>query len=58
MVAATHHHPIHFPTALGHALHAVGRFVRALFFTVLAPLVFALAIMGGLLLAIGLGRLI
>lgn len=57
-MVATTHHPIHVPAPLLHAIHAAERFFGAVFFTVLAPLAFALAIVGALLLAIAVGRLI
>jgi len=54
-MVATTHHSIHFPTPI--ALGAVERLFGAVFFTILAPIAVALAIVSGLVLAMGLAAL-
>jgi hypothetical protein len=57
-MVATTHHSIHCPTPIAHALRAVERLFGAVFFTILAPIAVALAIVSGLVLAMGLAALI
>jgi hypothetical protein len=57
-MVATTHHSIHFPVPVVSGFHKFERMVGAVFFTVLAPVAFALAIVAGLALAIGLGALL
>jgi hypothetical protein len=55
---ATTHHSIHFPVPVVSGFHKFERLMGAVFFTVLAPVAFALAIVAGLVLAMGLAALI
>lgn len=57
MVAATHH-TIHVPDSIVRGVHTTERAAGALFFALLAPVLFALTILSGLLLALGLGAVL
>jgi acyl dehydratase len=57
-MSALTHHAIHFPTPVAKGFHTFERLAGAVFFTVLAPVLFAVAIVSGLLLAMGVGRLL
>jgi hypothetical protein len=47
------HHEIHMPPAVAPTVHCLERLGGALFLTILAPVVFAILIVSGLLLALG-----
>ena len=47
------HHEMHVPAAVAPTVHWLERVGGALFFTILAPVLFAIVIVSGLLLAIG-----
>jgi hypothetical protein len=57
MAAATHH-TVHMPAAVTPAVHWLERFLGAVFFTLFAPLAFAIFILSGLILALGLANLL
>ncbi|HSH74772.1 MAG TPA: hypothetical protein VLA09_03725 [Longimicrobiales bacterium] len=57
-MAATAHHTIHLPPSVPSAVHIVERVVGAIFFTILAPVSFAIFILAGLVLALGLAKLL
>jgi len=57
MTAMTHH-TIHMPAAVTPAVHWLEKFLGAVFFTVLAPLAFAIFILSGMILALGLANLL
>ncbi len=57
MTTATHH-TVHMPEAMVPAVHWFERFVGAVFFTLLAPLAFAVFIVSGLVLALGLANIL
>ena len=57
MTAVTHH-TVHMPEAVVPAVHWLKRFLGAVFFTVLAPLAFAIFILSGLILALGLANIL
>lgn len=52
-MATVLHHEIHMPAAVAPTVHWLERVGGALFLTVLAPIVFAILLVSGLLLAIG-----
>ncbi len=56
MTALTHH-SVHMPEAMVPAVHWMERFLGAVFFTILAPLAFAVFILSGLILALGLANI-
>ena len=57
MTAVTHH-TVHMPESVKPALHWVEKFVGAVFFTILAPLAFAIFLLSGLILALGLANVL
>ncbi|MEX2049064.1 MAG: hypothetical protein WEB90_05760 [Gemmatimonadota bacterium] len=57
-MVTTTHHMTHVPAPVVNGVHIIERVFGAVFFTVLAPVAFALAIVAGLALAIGLGALL
>ena len=57
-MTATTHHTVHLPAAVTPAVHWLEKFVGAVFFTVLAPLAFAVFILSGLILALGLANIL
>lgn len=57
MTAMTHH-TIHMPAKVTPAVHWLEKFLGAVFFTVLAPLAFAIFILSGLILALGLANIL
>jgi hypothetical protein len=57
MTAVTHH-AVHMPEAMAPAVHWLERLLGAVFFTVLAPLAFAIFIVSGLVLALGLANIL
>ena len=52
------HHEIHLPAAVAPTVHWLERLGGALFLTILAPVVFAILILSGLVLAIGVSTLV
>ena len=52
------HHEIHMPAAVAPTVHWLERLGGALFLTILAPVVLAILILSGLLLAIGLSAVV
>jgi hypothetical protein len=52
-MATVLHHEIHLPTAVEPTVHWLERMGGAFFLTILAPVAFAILIVSGLLLAIG-----
>ncbi|MEQ1857502.1 MAG: hypothetical protein ABL963_13670 [Longimicrobiales bacterium] len=57
MTALTHH-SLHMPAAVAPTVHWLERFAGAVFFTVLAPIAFAIFIVSGLILALGLASIL
>jgi hypothetical protein len=56
-MSAAQHHEIHLPP-VAPAVHWLERLIGAVFFTILAPLAFAVFILSGLILALGLANLL
>jgi len=56
MTAMTH--TVHLPAKVAPAVHWLEKFMGAVFFTVLAPLAFAIFILSGLILALGLANVL
>ena len=52
------HHEIHMPAAVAPTVHWLERLGGALFLTILAPVVFAILLVSGLLLAIGISTVL
>lgn len=52
------HHTIHMPESVAPTVHWLERFLGAVFFTILAPLAFAIFILSGLILALGLANIL
>ena len=48
------HRAVHMPTSFSPAMHRLERLLEAVFFTVLAPVAFAILILSGLIVAMGL----
>ena len=57
MTAVTHH-SVHMPETMVPAVQWMERFLDAVFFTVLAPLAFAVFIVSGLILALALANIL
>ena len=57
-MAATTHQPIHLPPSGFSAVHTMQRVVGAIFFTILAPVAFAIFMLAALVLALGLANLL
>jgi hypothetical protein len=52
------HHTVHLPESMAPTVHWLERFFGAVLSTVLAPLAFAIIIVSGLLLALGLANIL
>jgi hypothetical protein len=57
-MAAVMHHTIHIPASLSTTLHRFEKLVGAMLLTLLPPLAFAMLILGGLLLATAVSKLL
>jgi hypothetical protein len=53
-----HHHHLHVPASVQRVAHRSEKLLAVTFFTLLPPVVFALMIVSGLLLALGLSRIL
>jgi hypothetical protein len=58
MAAVMHHHHVHVPASVSRAAHGVERVVWGALFALLPPVAFALLILSGLLLALGLAKIL
>ena len=56
MAAVMHH--VHVPVAMSHAAHQIEKALSAALFALLPPLAFGLLIVSGLLLALGLAKIL
>lgn len=57
MTAVTYH-TVHMPETMVPAVHWLERFLGAVFFTMLAPLAFAVFVLSALILALGLANIV
>ena len=57
-MAAVMHHTLHLPASVTRTAHRVEHLLEAVFLTILAPLVFAMLIVGGLLLAMAVAKVL
>jgi hypothetical protein len=57
-MAAVMHHHVHVPVSVSRAAHGLERVVCGALFTLLPPVAFALLILSGLLLAMGLAAIL
>lgn len=57
-MATVLHHEVHLPHAVAPTVHWLERVAAAVFFTILAPVAFAIFIVAGLLLAMGIANLL
>lgn len=57
-MATVLHHEVHLPHAIAPTVHWLERVAGAVFFTILAPVAFAIFIVAGLLLAMGIANLL
>ena len=53
-----HHHPLHVPASVHRVAERSEKLLAVTLFTILPPVVFALMIVSGLLLALGLSRIL
>ena len=57
-MATVLHHEVHLPHAVAPTVHWLERVAGAVFFTILAPVAFAVFIVAGLVLAMGIANLL
>jgi len=57
-MATMTHHAIHFPAFVGRTAHGLEKLVAAVVFTLVPPLVFAMLLISGLLLALAVSKVL